>query len=171
MNLSENKSRNLWKGLITVSLFLICQMGFSQSLAYKTLLKTLYDSEFPVLKPEEIQDLSKFQVIDSREKEEFQVSHLKGAIWVGYDSFSLENVKDLDKEKPVLVYCTVGARSQTIGKQLQEAGFSKVYNLYGGIIHWANEENPLYQNDSLTRQVHTYTRTWGIWLQNGEKVY
>ncbi|WP_144604878.1 rhodanese-like domain-containing protein [Algoriphagus algorifonticola] len=144
--------------------------ALSQSFAYKTLLSTLYEKDFPVLYPEEIDDLSYYQVLDTREKEEYQVSHLKGAVWVGYDQFPTFSLDRLDKSIPVLVYCTVGARSQNIGKKLIENGY-EVYNLYGGIIHWANEEYPLYKGENRTDKVHTYTRAWGIWLNKGVKVY
>lgn len=143
----------------------------AQSIAYKTLLSTLYDSDFPVVKPEQIEDLSNYQVLDTREKVEFDVSHLQNANWVGYDTFDIKKLEDLDKEKPVLVYCTVGARSQDIGKKLKEAGFKNVYNLYGGIIQWSNEELPLFHENKPTNKVHTYSKSWGIWLNKGEKVY
>ena len=143
----------------------------AQSLAYKALLSTLYDSKFPVLKPAQLSDLSNYQVLDTREKEEFEVSHLKDAEWVGYDTFTLMNVASLDKNKPVLVYCTVGARSQNIGKKLKDAGFTQVYNLYGGLIEWVNEEKPIFQGNTQTNKVHTYSKSWGIWLTKGEKVY
>jgi rhodanese-related sulfurtransferase len=157
--------------LVIVGLFLLTSTGYSQSLAYKTLLESLYDSKFPVVKPEQITDLTNYQILDTREKEEYNVSHLDGAIWVGYDTFSLKNVEGIDKNKPVLVYCTVGARSQEIGKKLQAAGFTQVYNLYGGIIHWSNETMPLESDNKPTQKVHTYSKSWGIWLKNGEKVY
>lgn len=156
--------------LFTLVMFLSLSAN-AQSIAYKALLSSFYDPEFPVLKPSDIKDLSAFQVVDAREKKEFEVSHLKGAHWVGYDTFELANVKDLDKEKPVLVYCTVGARSQDIGEKLKANGFEEVYNLYGGIIHWSNEGLPLYHEGKATQKVHTYSRSWGIWLNKGEKVY
>jgi rhodanese-related sulfurtransferase len=156
--------------IVAVSCVLPIQSN-AQSFAYKTLLSTLYDSDFPTVRSAELSDLSNFQILDTREKEEFEVSHLNGAKWVGFDTFKLEAVSDLDKNKPVLVYCTVGARSQDIGKKLTAAGFTKVYNLYGGIIQWSNESMPLFQNGKPTTQVHTYSRTWGIWLEKGEKVY
>lgn len=146
-------------------------LAFTQSLAYRTLLSSLYDSEFPVLKPEQLSDLKSYQLLDAREKKEYEVSHLQDATWVGFETFSLKNVSDLDKNKPVVVYCTVGARSEEIGKKLKSAGFKQVYNLYGGIIHWVNEGNPVYHNGTKTNQVHTYSQPWGIWLNKGEKVY
>ncbi|MDF2158442.1 rhodanese-like domain-containing protein [Algoriphagus sp. CAU 1675] len=140
-------------------------------MAYKALLMTLYENDFPVLKPIEITDLDKFNVLDAREEEEFKVSHLPGATWVGFDTFSMKNVESLDKEKPVLIYCTVGARSQEIGKRLREAGFKQVFNLYGGIIEWSNQGRTLESDGKPTTKVHTYSKSWGIWLTKGEKVY
>jgi rhodanese-related sulfurtransferase len=157
--------------------FLLCflvlglQYAAGQSLPYQTLLKGLYDSNFPVVKPEQITDLKSYQVLDAREKGEFQVSHLQTAKWVGHETFSLNSVADLDKNKPVLIYCTVGARSEEIGKTLQKAGFKKVYNLYGGILHWVNQGRPVFANGKPTLQVHTYSKPWSIWLTKGEKVY
>ncbi|PZX61072.1 rhodanese-related sulfurtransferase [Algoriphagus ratkowskyi] len=164
-------AKNFFSVAILLVFFHVSSSLTAQSIAYKALLSTLYDSDFPVLKPDQLSDLSKYQVLDTREKVEFDVSHLKGAEWVGYDTFNLENVEALDKNKPVLVYCTVGARSQNIGKKLIEAGFTQVYNLYGGLIEWSNKEKPIFQGDSPTKKVHTYTKSWGIWLTKGEKVY
>jgi rhodanese-related sulfurtransferase len=152
-------------------LVLASSTAFGQSLAYRTLLEGLYDDRFPVIKPNQISTLSNYQVLDAREKEEFEVSHLPGAKWAGYETFDLKNLESLDKSKPVLIYCTVGARSQEIGKKLQNAGFSRVYNLYGGIIHWVNEGKPVEKNGKPTQNVHTYSQSWGIWLNKGDKVY
>ncbi|MEP0710436.1 rhodanese-like domain-containing protein [Algoriphagus sp.] len=163
--------RNIFSFALLLAFFYVPSDLSAQSIAYKALLSTLYDSDFPVIKPAELTDLSHYQVVDTREKEEFDVSHLKGAIWVGYDTFSLNNVSSLDKSKPVLVYCTVGARSQEIGKKLKAAGFSQVYNLYGGLIQWSNEEKPIFHENVQTDKVHTYSKSWGIWLTNGVKVY
>lgn len=157
--------------LLFFGLLFLLTPSYSQSLAYKALLESLYDNKFSTVKPEQINSLSTYQILDTREKEEFEVSHLSGATWVGYDTFTLKNVEGIDKNKPVLVYCTVGARSQDIGKKLQAAGFTQVYNLYGGIIQWANDNKPLVAGDQPTKKVHTYSRIWGIWLNKGEKVY
>ena len=100
------------------------------------------------------------------------MSHLKGAKWVGYDSFDMSTVKGIPKDQPIVVYCSIGARSQEIGKKLKLNGYSEVYNLYGGIFHWVNENNPVFHLDSIpTNKVHAYNKMWGIWLNKGEKVY
>jgi rhodanese-related sulfurtransferase len=161
-----------WKAfLLSYLLFMLVSPVVGQSVAYQTLLKGLYDVNFPVLRPAQVPDLAKYQVLDAREKEEYGVSHLPQALWVGYETFSLSSVAGLDKTKPVLIYCTVGARSEQIGKKLQKSGFSKVYNLYGGIVHWVNEGRQVVVQGKPTSKVHTYSRSWGIWLSRGEKVY
>jgi len=162
--------------MVRILFFLILFAGTlsiskGQSLPYQILLKGLYDASFPLIKPEQISNLSNYQVLDAREKVEYQVSHLENALWVGHDTFNLTTVEKLDKTKPVLIYCTVGARSEKIGKLLQQEGFSRVYNLYGGIVHWVNEGRPIFANGKPTLQVHTYSKPWGIWLTKGEKVY
>lgn len=157
--------------ILFIGFFFLFSATYAQSLAYKTLLEGLYDNNFPIVKVDQISDLSNYQVLDSREKAEFDVSHLSGARWVGYETFDLKNVKDLDPNKPILVYCTVGARSQQIGRKLQEAGFTRVYNLYGGIIQWSNSGKLLESDGIPTKKVHTYSKSWGIWLEKGERVY
>ncbi|WP_051286953.1 rhodanese-like domain-containing protein [Algoriphagus mannitolivorans] len=171
MSFTSSKIRKLLSIFIFGFFLLPVQDLFSQSIAYKTVLSGLYDKEFPVVMPQQISDLSFYQVLDAREKKEFEVSHLQGARWVGYETFSLKNLQGLDKNQPVLIYCTVGARSQEIGKKLVENGFTRVYNLYGGIIHWVNEGYPVEADGKVTPKVHTYSKSWGIWLKKGQKVY
>lgn len=147
------------------------QDSLGQSMAYKALLSGIYDEDFPLVYPAQGELLRQALILDTREKEEFEVSHIKGAHWVGFDTFSLRSLQKIPKDRAIVLYCSIGARSQEIGKKLQEAGFSKVYNLYGGIFHWVNEGYPVYSRSVETNQVHAYSPAWGIWLQKGEKVY
>ncbi|MDO9551827.1 rhodanese-like domain-containing protein [Rhodonellum sp.] len=156
--------------VILVTCFVIIQ-GHAQSFGYRTLLKGFYDSDFPVIYPNQKELISKAVLLDTREKSEFEVSHLDNARWVGYDGFQISSVSDIPKNHPIVVYCTVGARSQEIGKKLKSEGFTQVYNLYGGIIHWVNESNPVFKEEKETEQVHTYSRMWGVWLKKGEGVF
>lgn len=77
------------------------------------------------------------QLVDVRTTEEFGVSHIKDAqnICVTDDDFE-EKIKVLDKKKPVYVYCRSGNRSARAAKILKEKGFTRVYDLEGGITSW-----------------------------------
>ena len=110
-------------------------------------------------------------LVDAREKEEYDVSHLKNARWVGYKTFNLNSVQNIDKSKPIIVYCSVGYRSEKITEKLIEAGFTNVQNLYGGIFEWKNKKLDVYNDSGLTNNVHPYNNTWGLWLKNANKVY
>lgn len=147
--------------------------GKVQSLAYETMLSTLLSHSVNEMSVSELaQKTDKVQLLDAREKREYEVSHLKHAHWVGYDDFTLNRVKDLDKSKPVVVYCSVGYRSEKISEQLIKAGFKDVYNLYGGIFEWVNQGQPVYKNETQkTDEVHAYDNVWGIWVNKGNKVY
>ncbi len=80
------------------------------------------------------------QLVDVRTKDEFDVSHLKNAqnICVTSPDFK-EKVASLDKEKPVYVYCKKGGRSAKAASILKDMGFTKVYDLQGGITSWQEE--------------------------------
>ena len=78
------------------------------------------------------------QIIDVRTFRAYQYGHIKNAKHVDYLSsgFRSKAFKDLDKTKPVLVYCTSGLFSARSAKIYKEAGFEKVYNLVGGFNAW-----------------------------------
>jgi len=116
---------------------------------------------------------SDYVILDTREKAEYDVSHIEGAIWVGYDDFNLKRLAEeqISKEAKVLTYCSVGYRSERIGEQLQKAGYQKVYNLYGSIFSWINAGYPLVDGYSRpTSQVHGYNQRWGKWVKDGNIV-
>jgi len=85
----------------------------------------------------QINKTPKAQILDVRTPEEFDVEHIDNSIninWLG-DSF-LEGTKNLDKSKPVFVYCKSGARSAKASEKLQELGFTTIYQLEGGFLKW-----------------------------------
>ncbi len=116
---------------------------------------------------------SDYIILDTREKEEYEISHIAGAIWVGYDDFDLKRVKEISKTAKVITYCSVGYRSERIGEKLQKAGFRDVYNLYGSIFSWINEDYPLVNGENKpTDKVHGYNKRWGKWVKDsGVVVY
>lgn len=113
-------------------------------------------------------------LLDARETEEYEVSHIKSAKFVGFNNFSSEEVsaKLKDKDTPIVVYCSLGIRSEQIGEKLQKAGYTNVKNLYGGIFEWKNKGYQVVDTEgNNTEKVHAFSRLWGRWLTNGEKVY
>ncbi len=77
------------------------------------------------------------QILDVRTPEEYMEGHLEKAInknW--YDSNFSNKINELDKTKPVLIYCEAGGRSETAAQKLTELGFKNVIQLKGGIEDW-----------------------------------
>jgi len=117
------------------------------------------------------QNPTNFVILDTRKKAEFEVSHLPNAIWAG-DQFDPAKLPELDKSKPIVVYCSVGIRSENYGEDLMEAGYIKVYNLYGSIFSWKDAGYEVVDDKgNPTDEVHTYSRRWGKYLKTGKKVY
>lgn len=111
-------------------------------------------------------------ILDTRTIAEYNISHLNGAKFIDYDGFKANMVEDLDKDKEVVVYCSVGYRSEKIGEKLRDMGFTNVKNLYGGIFDWKNNGNTVVTAPGAeTDSVHTYNRNWSKWLIEGIKVY
>lgn len=113
-------------------------------------------------------------LLDARELKEYEVSHLKDALYVGYNEFNLEHtVKKLtDKDQMIVVYCSLGIRSEDIAEQLQNKGYTNVYNLFGGIFEWKNKGFSVYDNNkNPTENVHAFSKEWSQWLLKGIKIY
>lgn len=105
--------------------------------------------------------------LDAREIEEYQVSHIPGARYVGYEKFNIENLNHLSKENKIVVYCSIGYRSEKIAAQLKKAGFKNVFNLYGSIFEWANAGYELIGKDGKPiHKIHTYNKNWSQWVFN-----
>ena len=144
--------------------------------AYRQLLEKMYRKTVPLLTVGQAARLQaqdkQVLFLDTREKAEYQVSHIKNAVWVGYRDFSLQRVAGIPRQTPVVVYCSVGYRSEKIGEKLLQAGFTNVHNLYGSIFEWVNQGYPVFKSPTeQTSQVHAYSRSWGKWLRKGVKVY
>jgi rhodanese-related sulfurtransferase len=105
--------------------------------------------------------------LDAREFNEYTVSHISQARYIGYDDFDIATIKDIAKDKKIIVYCSIGYRSEKIATKLQNMGFKHVYNLYGSIFEWANAGYPLSdKNGKPTQAVHTFNKEWSKWVLN-----
>ena len=131
--------------------------------------KRMADKTVPIIKSSQVVKLQekdkKIVFLDARELEEYKVSHIENAIHVGYDNFDMKSVANIDKNIVVIVYCSVGYRSGKIGKKLRNAGFTSVFNLYGGLFDWANNGNEVFAEGKKVEKIHPYNNKWGKWLK------
>lgn len=99
--------------------------------------------------PEELHDLLKrpgprdFRLIDVREQDEFDICRLDWAELIPLSQFAEQApLRLVDKDKPIVVYCHHGMRSQHAAEWLKNLGYENVYNLTGGIEAWADRVEP-----------------------------
>lgn len=112
--------------------------------------------------------------LDAREINEYNTSKIENAQWVGYNDFSLTRVDNLDKNQPIIVYCSIGYRSEKVAEKLQAEGFTNVTNMVGGIFEWVNYKKTVLDKSNIkTTNVHAFDKDWGKWLDESlvEKVY
>jgi len=81
--------------------------------------------------------LGDIQLIDVRTPNEFNRGHIKNAININfYNGNFYEQMSKLDKNKEIYIYCRSGNRSSKAAYKLKEQGFTKIYDLQGGILNW-----------------------------------
>ncbi len=161
--------------IISCLIGIVSLPAFSQT-SFDEKLKRLYRYSVPLIKAEDLQNklmkCERLILLDIRTHDEFNVSHLPNAFFVDYNSFSTKDLDTLSHHAQIIVYCSVGYRSERIGERLIEAGFEDVKNLYGGIFDWVNKEYPVINAAGTpTLRVHTYNKNWSQWLLKGVKVY
>lgn len=141
--------------------------------AFRAMLQKLLSHSVPEVQVQQlVSDTSSTVFLDAREPAEYEVSHLAHAVPVGYDSFDLSKLPaDIQKSQKIVVYCSVGYRSEKVCEKLLHDGFTNVSNLYGGIFEWVNQGHEVIDQNGPTTRVHAFNRTWGIWLRKGKKVY
>ena len=138
------------------------------------MLDSLYKHTVPLISVEDFKkmDPQNLYVLDTREDKEYEVSHLKQARHVGFFWFDMRRVFDIPKDATIVLYCSVGWRSEKIGEKLVAYGFKNVFNLYGSIFEWVNEGNPVYKSNGIqTSEIHTFNKDWSRWVERGTKVY
>lgn len=114
-----------------------------------------------------INNYQEYVFLDAREPHEYNVSHIPQALLIGYNQWNPRVLQQIPKDQKIIVYCSVGYRSEKITKKLVALGYSNVSNLYGSIFEWVNCNLPLEDNAGApTQQLHTYNRQWSRWVSN-----
>ena len=162
--------------LVIVTLFVaiknINAQTHVESKSFDLMLSTLLSHSAKEVGVADVSDDTLSVFLDAREKKEFDVSHIKNAIWVGYEDFDTLRVQNIARDEKIIVYCSVGYRSEKIAEKLVASGYTNVVNLYGGVFEWVNQDKSVVdQTGNETELVHAYSKKWGIWLNKGVKVY
>ena len=77
-------------------------------------------------------------LIDVRTPEEFAAGALPNAINIDYKAADFKDkMGQLDKTKPVFLYCAKGGRSADAATVCKEIGFSEIYDMEGGYTAWS----------------------------------
>ena len=178
LSLNSYEGRNLinmkQKFLYILILFSITSLSYSQKTLSKLLEKHNTES-VPYIYVKQLEKQTPPPILlDAREWSEYKVSHLKNAIYIGYDEFKIESIqkKIPNKNTRIVVYCSLGIRSNYIANRLKKAGYNNVENLYGGIFEWKNNNLPIYNAvEKTTDSIHAFSKAWSKWVKKGIKVY
>ena len=80
-------------------------------------------------------------ILDVRNPEEYQISRIPGSTLLPLPALP-QRFRELDRDKEMVVHCKSGMRSQKAIQFLREQGFTKLKNLKGGILAWADRIDP-----------------------------
>ena len=91
-------------------------------------------------KAKEMMDSQEVIVLDVREQDEYDSSHIPGAVLLPVGTITEDTAAAVidDLDTVVLVYCRSGNRSKTASKALADLGYTNVYE-FGGINDWPYE--------------------------------
>jgi rhodanese-related sulfurtransferase len=104
-------------------------------------------------------------LIDVRQRDEYELSHLPGAVQAESSDDIRALVSGLPAGRDVVLYCSVGIRSSAAAERLMRDGRTNVFNLQGSIFQWANDGYPVVSNGGPTHVVHPYDSEWGVLLE------
>lgn len=139
-----------------------------QNKSFDKVVSKLIRFSVPTISVQELHNNAEnYVLLDAREEEEFNVSHIEGARYIGFDNWDEKVLNSIDKDQPIVIYCSIGYRSEKIGEKLLEKGFTNVQNLYGSIFEWVNRGYPIVDLEgNSTSDIHGYNRLWGRWIKN-----
>jgi rhodanese-related sulfurtransferase len=103
--------------------------------------KTQY-TDISVQQGKEMIDRGEVYILDVRTQEEYASGHINGSTLLAVQDIPKQDLnvklKDIPKDRKILVYCRSGRRSAMASGILAENGYAQVYNMKGGITEWMN---------------------------------
>ena len=78
-----------------------------------------------------------FVLVDTREDNEWEAGHIKGAVHIGKGVIERDIEKKIpERDKEIILYCGGGFRSALAAESLQKMGYSNVKSMDGGWRGW-----------------------------------
>jgi molybdopterin/thiamine biosynthesis adenylyltransferase/rhodanese-related sulfurtransferase len=105
---------------------------------------TAREGELPEILPRELAErlkLGTVDLIDVREPHEWEIARIDGARLIPLGTIA-EHLHELDSSRDIVLQCKGGVRSAKALRTLQAAGFTRVWNLVGGITRWSDDVDP-----------------------------
>ncbi|KAF5061590.1 Thiosulfate sulfurtransferase GlpE [anaerobic digester metagenome] len=82
-------------------------------------------------------------ILDVRTPTEFERERLRDAVNLDVSAGVFrDRAARLDRDRTYLIYCQIGTRSANAASIMADLGFSKVFNMKGGIVKWKEAGNP-----------------------------
>lgn len=79
----------------------------------------------------------RFVLLDVRERYEYDIARIPGATLIPLGELH-SRMSELDSADEIIIHCKMGGRSAQAVRELQAAGFGKLWNVEGGILAWAD---------------------------------
>lgn len=90
-------------------------------------------------------------ILDIRTQSEYNSGHIRNAKLIPHTELEAR-IGELEEDRLILVYCHSGGRSAAASQILVDNGFTEVYNMFGGILAWMDEDYPVYIRYSSIQQ-------------------
>lgn len=94
-------------------------------------------------------DAGDARLVDVREPDEWRAGHVAGAIHIPLGTLA-SRASALPKDREILVICRTGNRSALAQERLEQAGFTRVTNVEGGVTAWAEQGYPIITGEERT---------------------
>lgn len=101
---------------------------------------------------EKLQKGEALKLLDVREAYEFEETHIPGTnVRISVKELSEKTLQEagMKKDDQIIVYCRSGTRSRIAAKLMRELGYTNVWELNSGIIHWIEDGFPTESGASL----------------------
>ncbi len=106
-------------------------------------------------------------LVDVRTPEEFQEKHISGAKNININDAEFKTrLNELDKSKPIYIYCLAGGRSKKAADIAASSGFKEVYNLEFGINSWVSEKKAVVSGSGQLVQTNSIGMSFDEYLNH-----